>query len=276
MLPPELLPQTVRLKTSQRLVIGIPTYWLVPYTFIASLADMMAHLQTLKVAVDIVVISKPYIDMARNDIVRSAVEKKADWILFLDQDMTFPRDLFDRLAAHRKEVVGGIYFQKMPPHPPLLYDFVGTKPGADDWLIQPRLDYEEGLVKCGAIGMGATLIAMSAIRKVVDYQMNKMEPRMQTPEPFKQYAPVGEDIWFARFCAWAGVDVYCDTSIKLGHVGLTETGEVHHKLSRRYGSHDNMLDVLNFAEDQALTKTLDDRPEPGVREVADLVLMGGD
>lgn len=252
-----------------KLVVGVCAYWTLPYNFLGSLAGMLNDLSEADYDVDIVIVSEPYIDMARNTIVERAYQKKADWILFLDQDMVFPPDTARRLIAHDVPVVGGIYFQKMAPHHPLLYDWVTDQPGFGEWTIRPRLDYEEGLVKCGAVGMGCTLISLKAIDKVIDYQLNGplKEQFGESAQPFKiAVAKVGEDIWFARFCDWAGVPIYCDTKLKLQHVGLMEIGETHFRMASRYDSLESALEVLEDREMRALTGG---DPVYGFAEVAD-------
>ncbi|KKK91440.1 hypothetical protein LCGC14_2712990, partial [marine sediment metagenome] len=49
---------------------------------------------------------------ARNNLVNMAMGVSADWILFLDDDMVVPDDLFARLVAHDKDVCGALYFQR--------------------------------------------------------------------------------------------------------------------------------------------------------------------
>ena len=55
--------------------------------------------------------------IARNDGVRKAQEFGADYILFLDSDMIFPRTTLHRLLLHRKDIVGATYSKRVRPFP---------------------------------------------------------------------------------------------------------------------------------------------------------------
>lgn len=233
--PQDRIPSNMR---PLRIAVGIPAYWTVPADFVVHATELIG---TIRADVQIICVNMPYIDFARNEIVKRAAAKDADAILFLDNDLAVPLDLLQRLVAHNVPVVSALYFQKCPPYLPLLYDW--QSPEKID--IEPRLDYGNGLVQCGAVGMGATLVTMDAIGKVLEWQIKNGEQR---PAPFRVNAPIGEDIWFCAHARAAGVPVYCDTSIKIPHVGLLPVTETHHKLARRWGSLEGALARLEELE----------------------------
>ena len=54
----------------------------------------------------------------RNSLVRTAVEEKCDYILFIDADMRFPKTTLERLLAHKKDIIGvNATTRMMPPKP---------------------------------------------------------------------------------------------------------------------------------------------------------------
>lgn len=217
------------LKKRTKLVLAVPAYGDSPADFWVCFVDLFKSLADKHPEFDIIVTNMAYIDFARNDIVRRAAEKGAKEVLFLDHDTLVPPDLYWRLAAHKVPVVSALYFKRLHPFEPLIYDF------DDDTNINchPKLDYPEGLVKCGAVGMGATLIQMDAIEAVLKWQIDNNE---RHPNPFRVFPPIGEDIFFCAHCREAGVDVFCDTTIKCLHVGSNPVSEAHFKLINRYGS----------------------------------------
>ena len=64
------------------------------------------------------------IDLCRNVIVKRVIEDGIDWLVFLDTDMMHPPDTVPRLVETAKKldvkVVSGLYFQKGPPHLPVM------------------------------------------------------------------------------------------------------------------------------------------------------------
>ena len=46
---------------------------------------------------------------------------EADYILFIDDDMICPPDLFERLYKHQKDIVAALAFTRYPPHKPVIY-----------------------------------------------------------------------------------------------------------------------------------------------------------
>jgi hypothetical protein len=54
--------------------------------------------------------------IARNNGVQRAQELNADFILFLDSDMIFPRSTLHQLLAHNKDIVGATYTKRVPPY----------------------------------------------------------------------------------------------------------------------------------------------------------------
>lgn len=228
-----------RLKAMGHLAICVPMYGNPPAAFTTALLDLDTNLKQSHPSYQVLTTNQAYIDMARNDLVKRAFKSGATEILFLDQDMGFPEDLYWRLKAHNVPVVSGLYFLRKPPHNPLIFDWAGT----DRVDTFPRLNYEEGLIECGAVGMGATLIQMDAIEAVLAWQMEQGD-REKLIAPFLVRPPIGEDIYFAKNCQYAGVKVYCDTTLKLDHIGENEVREVHFKLTSRYGSLEGALERL--------------------------------
>ena len=54
--------------------------------------------------------------IARNNGVERAQELGADFVLFLDSDMVFPRTTLHRLLLTGKDIVGATYAKRVPPY----------------------------------------------------------------------------------------------------------------------------------------------------------------
>lgn len=140
------------------------------------------------------------IPKARQMGMDAAIADKADLVLMLDDDMTFPANIVDLLYAHGKEFVAAPYVMKANWQP--------TTKGLDG----KPLYGVSGLHECDQVGLGVSLVRMDAIAKLT--------------RPFfsVEYLPdsnefMGEDVTFCRRLQERGVKLYADFDAKVGHVG---------------------------------------------------------
>ncbi len=143
------------------------------------------------------------INDTRNIACEMAREGKADYILFLDDDMVvFDNDLFTNLIKHDKDFVVPLFFQKQRPHMPCI--FSEHKHGSGVYY-KHITDYKKGLIEVDAAGFGCVLM--------------KTEMLENMPEPFFEYkGGLGEDIYFCIKAKQAGYKLYCDTTLEVGHI----------------------------------------------------------
>jgi GT2 family glycosyltransferase len=160
------------------------------------------------------------LDLNRNILVQKALELEADWLLFLDADMTFPPDLVSGLLEDAREsgaaIVSGCYFKKMPPHACVS----ALRVTEDDPQLLTPIDpcNEDGLVACDVIGMGAALIHR-AVFETVEYPWFEYEVYAKTGE-----RTVTEDVPFCRKARESGFEIVTDVRLVCGHVRQVEAG----------------------------------------------------
>ncbi len=162
---------------------------------------------------------------ARNMLAREAIETGADRIMFIDSDMVFASDLMERLAADLDDgmdFVGGIYVKRRLPTLPVLYDTaeIVNVDGRQKGRTHSYTDYPKDQVfEVAACGFGAVMMNVDVLRAVSDVY----------PEPFSPIpGTFGEDISFCWRARQLGYKLYCDSRIKLGHVGTTVFTEKHY------------------------------------------------
>lgn len=101
---------------------------------------------------------------ARNLVVQSAVEKKMEWLLFIDHDVCLPPDAFLRFNDYMREdkypIVAGIYWTRSEPAEPLIYRGRGNSFFAK-WKVGDK-------VMADGTHMGCVLINMKIIKAVYD------------------------------------------------------------------------------------------------------------
>jgi hypothetical protein len=160
-------------------------------------------------------LSVPYgrTDYVRNEIVRRFIDKSTcsqDVLVMVDNDHLFPPGMLTKLASHNKPVVAALAFRRSRPFDPLFYRDV------DGRLVNPA-EWEEGaLYEADAVGTGVI-----AIKRWVFTELERQGQRF----PYFRYnydqGPMSwkstEDIWFARMCGKAGIQMYCDTSVIIPH-----------------------------------------------------------
>jgi len=138
----------------------------------------------------------------RNLIIDDALAHDCTHILFVDDDMAFAPNSLTRLLAHDKHVIGGLYFNKAYPHPPVLFDSTFKR-------LYLR-DIDTGLIKVGACGFGFMLVHISVFDSL--------------EQPWVRHGEIvgdkrNEDIGFCRRIGYAGFSIFCDLSVVIGHIG---------------------------------------------------------
>lgn len=150
-----------------------------------------------------------FIPYAREHLAKLALQYGCDYLFMVDDDMLCPFDLFYKLVRHDKDIVSALAFTRNPPHQPVIY---ALKEGWDAtsqsryYMNYAVTNYpRNSLVQCDAVGFGAVLIKTEWFKKL--------------PNPwFMSSAATGEDILFCAKAREAGAKIYCDTSVKLGHL----------------------------------------------------------
>jgi hypothetical protein len=178
------------------------------------------------------------IHKSRNENVRNFLERsEADWLFFIDTDQTFDADILERLLdvadPDERPVIG-------VPVPCLKMDdpttrratlghnvfAAGPAPEGFDvpFLFTPFEDLPLGtdsLVQCAAVGTGVMLVHRTVFDKiaawVTEHGFGTHWCWFQSPVYRPQLAE-GEDMYFARMCAYVGVPQFAHCGIPVGHV----------------------------------------------------------
>jgi len=189
-----------------RVLIGLPAYRFTSYTGLTiSLAAAMGQLHrypSLAVC-DFKAIGHVLIDECRNMLVQEALEAEADWLLMLDDDVSFeaiaPWEMIQMAEAFGATVAG------------LPYPIRGT----GEPCVEPPQEIRKGFRAVGRIGAGVMAINMSAL-VVIGY------PRpwfISTPQP--QGGSYSEDYFFCDQVRERGGTVFCDWRHPAGNEGQT-------------------------------------------------------
>ncbi len=149
----------------------------------------------------------------RLDIVKAALACKADYLLFLDCDHTFPRDLLHLLLAHGKPIVAANCVTKSIPSSPTARLFNPDDPQGIPVYTDARTDLEQ----VWRVGTGVMLIRRDVLEKIPGSAWAmKYLPGEDTFQ--------GEDWSFCEACQELDIPIFVDhyLSRKVGHLGNFE------------------------------------------------------
>lgn len=155
---------------------------------------------------------------ARNGLAKQAVLENYDRVLWLDSDMDFQPDLMKRLSAdldEGREFVSALYFTRKAPVKPNIFISCGYYHDKDTDEVTPAaVNYweypKDGIFPIAACGFGGVMMTTDLIKRVGD----------KFGLPFSPILGFGEDLSFCSRVAQLGVEMYCDSRVKMGHVGL--------------------------------------------------------
>ena len=170
------------------------------------------------------IVKNTLIYIARNIVAGNALQNGFDRVLWLDSDMTFPKDMILRLCDDMdegRELVTGLYFTRRPPIKPNAFSELWWEPGHDgiDTGAEHLWTYPEDVVEIEACGMGCCMMSTDLIRRVGE----------KFGSPFTPIDGMGEDLAFCYRVKQLGEKMYCDTRIKCGHVGQMTYDEEYYK-----------------------------------------------
>ena len=177
-----------------RIVIGVPTTGSIKTETVESLigligaSDYEIHFFTK---------TGCFIHDNRRLLVDEAKFINADYLLFIDSDIIVPTDTLTRLLAHNKMIIG-----------------VNSKKRFLPLTSTVRGEISEELFKCESVGTGCILINMKVF-DIID------RPYFWYEDTSTQFISdfIGEDIWFCRQAERKGIEIWCDPTIKVGHIG---------------------------------------------------------
>lgn len=192
----------------KKTLIAVPCMEHVPVAFCQSLAQLQKVGEC-----SLCMLSGSLVYTSRNNLALSAIQAEADYVFWLDSDMVFPSDtlvrMFKVLEENNLDILTGLYFRRVPPYSPVLYERLELDGEACDYAEFKTLPDE--LFEVGACGFGCVLMK-SDVFFDVQAKFGNM------------FAPIGnngEDVafcWRAREC---GYKIFCDPEIICGHVGYS-------------------------------------------------------
>lgn len=176
--------------------------------------------------------------MQRNEAVQ---KMRGEYLIFIDDDMVFPPDSIARLVGAYHELldaslndgadlgpfmVGGLCFRRTPPYQPTLY--MREQPTSGQYNFME--EWNDGFVEVDATGMAFILIPANVFGAIAGTPVPSFETRQKLgglPSFFRWDKNFGEDLQFCQDAKAAGVRIFVDTRIEIGHIGEVQIGRKH-------------------------------------------------
>ena len=196
-----------------RIAILIPARGQMEVATAFDLVAMCAYtIKTTKHEIDLFTSAGTLIFDQRNNLVKTAVEVKADYLLFVDADMRFPKDTLKILMSHNKDIIGVNATTRSEPVKPTAKNFVVNEDQSVDW-IPIYSNAKSGIEKADGIGCGVMLVNTRVFKA--------MEEPYFYFEQLSNNKLLGEDIYFCIKAKDAGFDTWVDHDLSKGirHIG---------------------------------------------------------
>ena len=198
---------------SRTVAILVPARDTVMTSFAYDLARAMSfHTATTDDRVMLYTSHGTLIASQRMELARQALEEKANYLLWLDSDMRFPKETIGHLILRDKPIVAANYAtRRMPVKPVAMMDDDG-----EIGRVYTAPD-SEGLQPVDYIGMGVKMVKREVFEKLD-------APWFAIPYSTIGNHYIGEDVFFCRKAREAGYEVLIDHDLshQVKHIGTFE------------------------------------------------------
>lgn len=148
------------------------------------------------------------VDQVRN-LIADWVVRDFDYLFSVDHDITFPPDTLKKLLAHDQDLVSGVYRQRLEPQQLEIYEPWGGRMSAEDLYSK-----NWRLIGIGGCGFGCVLVKKEVLEGV-GYPQFEYHPALDHGNT------ISEDTDFCKKAIVKGFKLWCDPSVRCGHIGST-------------------------------------------------------
>lgn len=192
---------------NKKLLIAIPTLDYIHRKFVESLTKLVANIERSGQNCDVHFEGCTLVYISRDNIVQKAIEGEYDEVLWLDADMVFEPDIYDKLSKSGKEFVTGLYRGRHGTNKPCIFRKLEPPDRWEDFYGS-----EEGVVEIKGCGFGCALTSVEVLAKVWNHNGTCFRP---TPL-------LGEDLAFCKRTSDCGLAIWADCDVRVGHIGQYE------------------------------------------------------
>jgi hypothetical protein len=146
-----------------KISIGVPFYGMFSGEWTTQSMQLSASIAKEHTLVDIITSGTMTADHNRNLIVQEFLKSAAEWLFWVDSDTLVPIGAVNRMLAHGRTLVSGLYYGKNEPHNPIAYYIYN---GAFRPIDQEVLWDKGAILEVAATGMGCMLTHRSVFEEI--------------------------------------------------------------------------------------------------------------
>jgi len=214
------LPGVISRETPKPVVLSTPKLTVKKRILIAIPSNKLIEAETFKSIYDLVV-PEGYetvfqyfwgyqVEQVRNLIAHWTVQNGFDYLFAVDSDISFPPDTLAKLLSHDKDIVSGVYIQRIPGTHTIEIMRANQFGGVThvDWNTIKG----QGLVPIDGCGFGCALVK-AEVFKGMPY------PQYVYKSAIDHKDTISEDVFFCMRARENGFTLWCDTSVICDHTG---------------------------------------------------------
>ncbi len=152
----------------------------------------------------------------RNIAILNALKHDFTHIFFTDDDHVFPPDTVMRLLSHEVDIVSGLYCMKFPPFPIIVLNNPNEKNMSA--FIDIQKIGAHGLYEVPRVPAGCLLVTTDSLRAIQGVLKDGLYNNKWFTIGQIQSDQWGDDLWFCDRARDAGINIYVDSSVRVGHI----------------------------------------------------------
>ena len=185
-----------------KLLIAVPTTDYVHADFVKSLCDLTSELARKKINYKVEIQSGTLVYIARTRLANKAINEGYTHVLWLDSDMVFTDQVVEDLMCCGKEMVCGAFVSRRPPYGPCVYSSI-------------RKNDIQKVESCGISPFRVDGCGFALVLTSVDLLQAVTQKFGTSFQPTDYY---GEDLAFCWRVGQLGREIWCDPSVRPGHI----------------------------------------------------------
>jgi len=154
------------------------------------------------------------IPRGRNKIVKMFLDSDSEYLMFIDSDIKFDRNMINLLRSHNKGICGGIYLKKTIPYTPVMNHALAQE---DNLFVMREIGTGFMMIRRDVFGAMKTMWPEHNYRPDDDEQAGDYHDWFRIGVRSGRY--LSEDYYFCQLAAELGYKTYLDPSIMVVHYG---------------------------------------------------------
>ena len=193
-----------------KLLIAIPSQDNMPVPFVESLLRLQRKLIKDGVKFTVNIYTGALVYDSRERLAAKARFEEYTHVLWIDSDMVFDDDIFDKLISHDKDFVTGICHARREPYRSAVFRTL-----LPEAVRYNRNTYPKSLFKIAGCGFAFCLTSVKLLRDIKQQYGNLFMPSQL----------FGEDLMFCHKATEMGYELFADPEAKILHIGLRLIGQ---------------------------------------------------